>query len=1270
MNLSNWKIYDKEGSPLNWTQDSYLNLYFEKDSSSSSAEGYLVTDPSGNVIDAVITNSGFYYTDPTSVYYQYTLDNPIQNVDITADVSVLYKDVSVFNPNPINTQGIGGLADIDISANFLYPSTTYSAAIYLDPVSQGLVETEHLYFFEQFDSSLVRPYDTSTSTLVFQMVGDESEISMFVVDDTTQTITWTDFLQYELDEWADGTPIQINVGFRAEDEGVYERRLRIYNVIDDSYYIMGEVLVTAESIGEDERFRTLLSNFGLPDAKDIPKIFNEADINEDLPDFQIVNPKSKLMILNHDQIIPYIGTYKALINAIKWLGYDDVYFREWFKNVKENKKLSFIVPYDAKDRTQTILMFSPDQRKALKKLNQLSLNYCINRETGEVDEWGTPETENCYEFNIKEVFIKLLSLKKWLEKNILGVNARIIDLTGEGVYFERFINLIYTTENHGYEYNDDQHITPYTDPDNSELVGGEASINMTLLEFTNLRIEDFDQYRFSDFIDYIWNPLDPSVTLDILDPSYLADPSAYLEMGPPLSHPFVSLREFQWSALSKIKYSAVIPETLVTNPLWIYNNEIRFYNWWDTSTVFYDTSTNVDIIIKEAYLRDASDNDWANSVAYSIYPNTLIELDASIDKIYTRDASYAIIEGSGILYQNDVSTTYNVNLNITDPSYFYVTWDSSVRIVTDTSTDIQSRVVPGYTMESSTGIKWKFDNYIFLSPQDTSARLQYALDETYRVPLLSMEYWKTQDSSGDIINFDKMYHLDILDGQIVMDASLSPDVITTIDFSYDKLLEEQSINLGIEYISPRVPIYVIDPSIYYWADPSHLSGGNDPSIYAIDNSIYTLVVNHIGEYNVEVHAWDGYNIMFYNLDRELHDVWVKTPTIYTLIDNSVNVFKTNESSTYMLASDVNDLIAQNTRAIYDRKVPYIGLSLQFDVDGKPYINAPEITYFQDVPEDNSFAKFYNVTEDVTNIAGNVVTVDPAFQTFNTGDSVNLMYTYKGDYMLVEEASSYITLATGNDLTLDQIPPSFILDGSHALYITNDTSRGCSNLISNGMTDLIVDISGYVFEENQVVNIIAWDLSTGNDWGATYRVVSVDGSTHTMDKPFPAFLIDNSTRYDITAQHAFSSFTNYIMDVSTASEISNNFHINVGTDYRQYFIDNTFVMFNILFNHEYVNDQWYDSSVNETYYSYTKPITIDVSTLVIIKSEFDSSTYMLNELDIITVRENLTKDLVFRVFNNAVPFVFDTSGYYDVAAGKYDSYGNLSIKLYEGLIHVV
>ena len=58
MQLNNWKIYNKAGSPLNWYADSFINLKFSSDASSAEADGYLISDPSGVIVDSEITNSG------------------------------------------------------------------------------------------------------------------------------------------------------------------------------------------------------------------------------------------------------------------------------------------------------------------------------------------------------------------------------------------------------------------------------------------------------------------------------------------------------------------------------------------------------------------------------------------------------------------------------------------------------------------------------------------------------------------------------------------------------------------------------------------------------------------------------------------------------------------------------------------------------------------------------------------------------------------------------------------------------------------------------------------------------------------------------------------------------------------------------------------------------------------------------------------------------------------------------------------------------------
>lgn len=1223
MNIQHWKIFDKAGHQMQWFPDSYINLQFTSPVNGKNAAGFLITDPSTHAVASEITNSGYLYDETTTVTYTYTFDPNSTTVPlvINTEVSIGYVDVSIFNPELTNTKAIDSISIIDLSTNFIYPSFTYGGAVFLRPVSVGLVETEQLFILE-VSVGYIRPYDDINSSLIIQMVGEEDEIKLFTIDEDTVEVIWTDqIIINDLNLYVENSPLTINIGFRAEEEGVFERRLRIYHIVGENYYTLAEIIVNAQSIGEDERLRTLLGNFGLPDPKDFPQLFKEADVNEELPDWEILNPKSKHMILEHDKIMPYIGTYKALVNALKWLGYDDIYVREWFKNVKENKKLSLLIPYEAKDRTQTILMFSPEERKVLKKLNQLSLIYEINYETGELDDWGTPITKNSYTYNLQEIYIKLLSLKQWLEKNIIGVNCKIIDITGEGVYFERFQNLIYTTGNVGYNYKIEQTLTPYAVEHDSELVRGDASIRLTFAELTKTKISDLP-YRFKDIITYLWDPSDLSSTYhNPNDPSILAkDPSLLnvLKIGPTFRFPFIHLSDIQWKASTE-KSHGVIDTTLVTNSLFIYENEIKFYNTFDSSSIFYDASTNLKITLEEAILRDPSNDIWLDSAAYRIYPDPC------------------------------------------DNGEYIMKY-----LIADTCT--------------------RFNSFVSFTSDTSNARLQYAVDTNYKVPLLSFKNFVATDIDGDTISFNgKEYYLDIQNGKISMDTGTINDnfVTTYINFNYDVSLEEQEITVNVVYETPREPLFQFDPSIYYWADPSGHAGSIDPSIMVVDNSIHTMKINHIGDYNIELLGWDGYNTLFYNTAKELYSVWIKTPTIYSLNDSSILESPVICASTFMTLNDVSILISNNKYPIYDRNIPLQGLTLEFDENNNPYIKVPSITYFQDVPIPNSINKIFNLNEHVINIIGDDITIDSDFQKFYAGDDIQIIKFDKGKYSLINEASSHILDASGPDntriLTLD-ISSMISLDASTDTYIINNTYRTIKTA-TNTTEGLVIDVSTIdtsTFKETQLISLIVTDLSIGPSlgysWGASYRIKNAAGSLYTLTNLLPYQFINDPSKYRLQAKHAFSTYACFTIDTSRAQEINNYFNIYLKNDYnQQYYLDNTFVLINILFDHEKVNGQWYDVSDNlikSPFYYYVKPITIDVSTLVILRSEYDNSTYMLNQKNIWTVKNNLTKNILLKVYNDVVPYIFDVSGYYDVEVESYDSFGNLSQKIYEGLINVI
>jgi len=1219
-----WKIFDKKGDSLNLTFDAYLDMVFSTDSGVN-ASGYAITDPSGLVTSTKVTNGGWNYDASTLVYLDYTFG---QFGPIPVSANIQFADVSVFIPTPINSKSI---KTVDISSNevFVYPAVVYIGAIFLTPVSQGLVETEHLTIVQELpDGTFVSPFDEQFPTLVFKLEGDETNISFFTVDQHTQEVTWADEVLFDISTYRVNQGIQLNIGFKSDEEGVYERKLRAYHRVNDVDYPLMEVVVNAQSIGQDERLDTLLENFGLYKPKAISNLFKEADINEALPDWQLLNYKAKHMILEHDQIMPYIGTYKGLINAIKWLGYEDIDVKEWFKDVKENKLLSLHVPYDADGRKKTIKYFSPEERKNLKKLNQLSLVYCITRETGEVDEWGTPMTENCYEYNLDEILIKLYSLKKWLETNIIGVNARIYDLTGEGVYFERFQNFIYGTYAQGSETNLVQSLTPTTIGDNSELISGDASIMLTLKEYSSsLKLGDLDM-RIIDLARYGWNPslgyFSPEeYNLEEIDPSTVF-------IGSPFISPFKDLYDIQWK-VSALKEYGVLTTHFVTNPLFIHENEILFYNEYDVSSLFRDPVVD----LQTAYLRDPSIDVWVDSIAYSIYRET------------------------------------------------------------DSSGNYTGRTI----VEPSVGTRmyaWQ----VSLMPTSYST-LQYAFDDNYKVPLLLSSGFTWVDCSGNRREFDKPYYLDIVDGKISMSADASSlgdrlligdditndastreytKVYSSIDFNYDTSLDEQMISLNVVYIGPRQPIFSFDPSsvVQMYTDP-----GFEP-ILEEDNSTYKMNVNHTGDYEIEVFGWNGHNNMFFNFGIEPYQVWQKYPKISSYIDASyaASIGLRGVDSSMSLIDSLSITLA-NQKPVFDRQVPLQGLSVKTDDNGEKYIEVPSITYFQDVPLENSLCRFYNLTERITSIPGSTITIDDDFQKFYAGDTISLVKFDKGKFSSLVEVSTYIASVSNPSnptiCTLGYTPSSFQQDPSAEWYAINSTFREVTNgVVNSTLRTFTCDVSSYSFRDNQLVAIIVEDTVTGYSWGSTFNTLDAsviagqNGYRHTFSGTVPGFVLDNP-RYNIYAKHAFTTYTNFQIDVSKAYEVNNTFRVYLNDDfYHQGFLDNTFVFVNILFDQQIVLEQWYNPSDNlivREMHGFDESISVDSSTLVILQAGYDSSNYMLDQKNIWEVWYHNPKDLVLRVYNPVVQYIFDKPGDYDIYCEAYDKYGNLKKQSFEGLIHV-
>lgn len=237
----------------------------------------------------------------------------------------------------------------------------------------------------------------------------------------------------------DENPLQINIGFAPEGEDLFGNYLYIKDAIG---HVIAEIFIYGESIEEDERLSNLLQAMGYDLLPGDFVIFDEYDINEIKPDWKIINEKRKELLLEHDNIFPFIGSYKALINIIKFFGYQNLRMKEYWQSIDStSSNFNKYKQIDINDLFTEDANFNADlssPNKIYKKTNKFGLFYNLTVESGDYDEDGLPIAKETYIFSPQEALIKIFALKKKLQNYFLGINSRIVDIIGESIFFAKY----------------------------------------------------------------------------------------------------------------------------------------------------------------------------------------------------------------------------------------------------------------------------------------------------------------------------------------------------------------------------------------------------------------------------------------------------------------------------------------------------------------------------------------------------------------------------------------------------------------------------------------------------------------------------------------------------------------------------------------------------------------------------------------------------------------------------------------------------------------
>ena len=261
-------------------------------------------------------------------------------------------------------------------------------------------------------------------------------LSVPLDDDPSQTINPEGFI---VSDKIKSEALQLNVAFSSETENTYKRKLLIVDKCTNT--TIAEFTIWAESIEEDERLRVMTQNMGYNVIASDSTIFRDTNLKEALPDFVEINLKRKEIMMEGSNIYPFIGSYKGLINAIKFFGYNNLKVKEFWKNVNANSP-----QFGNYIQSNSVDLFAPTAQfndlkitlpnKNFRKTSMFSLIYRINKiNPDKFTDEDLPVTEEVQDFTIEEVLIKLFGLKRKLEKEYLPLNAHIKDITAEADYF-------------------------------------------------------------------------------------------------------------------------------------------------------------------------------------------------------------------------------------------------------------------------------------------------------------------------------------------------------------------------------------------------------------------------------------------------------------------------------------------------------------------------------------------------------------------------------------------------------------------------------------------------------------------------------------------------------------------------------------------------------------------------------------------------------------------------------------------------------------------
>lgn len=913
----------------------------------------------------------------------------------------------------------------------LFPCVRYIGSITQDKVSTEFVAASTFIILDEDDN---RPnFNIATDEYYLKFEFQKDSEMKFISSDSVANIIWEDSHEVKSNIISDAhnpfvkdtnTPIYFSVGFQTAVEGCYQNIMAMYIVSNKTKkkYILGLFTFLTEVVGEDERYRALLGNLGIPDPVKYPNIFKSQDPDEQGIDWTLINDKSKELMINYDNIFPYVGTYKALMGAIKFLGYGDLIFKEWYKIKDQNNKDRYVTlqTYDLQkgESLNTKLKkigVTYGEFERYKKINRLSMIYHLNEiddETGEYLDMYTRRLDNPAKDNPTTApesgLYKASHDVLIMDTSIKDTHHQILDssnFTQKKTYFQLPITKTI------YEYRTD------------EILAKLFSVKQWLEKYilgVNCFISDIcgegiivERLKNQAYVTQ--HHLQDITTISKVTPKIIKyNPNIYVSSDSP-NNEIHTDTILNTSHLDSSIDDECINDILFRNSTAILRCSL---NEFDSLTIGdYD-----DFEIEDFIIDTSTPNDKVGTVYISAPLETLVTVNEYQFQLTNKnvssgtlaeftDTSYInnpiLIQDNEILFYDDTKNFTKIDnkelpiIEITQGNlrYCHGDWKSniaySINVVSDQKSgkeyyalyetetdepvykDFQKVIL--YPMETER----HYDKYKLYWAQRTDKKMSskqynglnsefiYTSQNKWNVPQIIIRNYKC-GNNDEVLPGD--YILEIIEGRILFrnkqsDLNINNGKAYGCELEFGEELEssEQPINVNYTYMSDRVPIYTIDSL-------KNVKTQDDIEKCVHTNKYVDVSVNRLGNYTVSVNAYDYYNNIFVNQSDDITTVTTKPISLDIILNeselvNNKDFYHYNAKGIYMNTSDTSNLFG-NINKNGDYPI-YPQTYRIYDID--PIVDSPNtieydnISYAIDTPKPGDFIIFNNFTEQVLNI---------------------------------------------------------------------------------------------------------------------------------------------------------------------------------------------------------------------------------------------------------------------------------------------------------------